>query len=452
MNILLVSDLAQTGFGRVGRELGTGLLAKGHSVRIIGINYRGVEGELAPIVERNLTQDTFREAVSERFAEMMDDPLTELTVPASVAINGIRHSHGHALTIPAIHGQVWRGWHADAVILVGDAESVRLRLLDTGSAISAMAADCHGCHKRGAAAPIWNYVPVEGLGIPESWRLIYRFMEPVAMSAFGQGELERILQRPVPLIPHGASTAFHPISPNEPGAYRGRVVLTKDGAKEAFGLGGRTVVLRIDRHIYRKNYAAFFRIMRPILAKRPDVVCVIHAHAQDEYGNLHDLISREPGAVNDDPDSIVGWSHPQYILTGLHDTFRGLSDTDLNTLYNAADLLVSPTMAEGFGLTLLEALACGVPVVATDYSAIPEVVGPGGIVVPYTSLITNQYAHEWALVDEPAMSAAVERLITHPAARRELGKLGRRHAARFTWSAAVDAFDALLTQTAAVAA
>ena len=69
MNILLGSDLAQTGFGRVGRELGTGRLAKGHDIRIIGINYRSVEGELAPGVARHRTQRGFRGAVAARFAE-----------------------------------------------------------------------------------------------------------------------------------------------------------------------------------------------------------------------------------------------------------------------------------------------------------------------------------------------------------------------------------------------
>jgi len=439
VNILLISDLAHTGFGRVGRELGTGLLGKGHDIRIIGINYRGIDGELAPVASENIVEPDLVDKVAERFEELRSDPLTRWTIPATTMVNGQSHGMGHGLTIPAIHGQVWKGWHADAVILVGDPEAVRLRLLDTGSALG--------------AKPVYNYVPIEGTGIPQSWELIWRFTKPVAMSRFGQGEIERILGREVPMIPHGASGAFHPVAPNDPGRYKGHTIQTKEAAKAAFGLSGKTVVLRIDRHIYRKNYGAFFRVMRPILQQRPDVVCVIHCRPVDEYGNLYDLISREPGAVNHDPNSIFGWSHPQYILTGAHDTFRGLSDDDLNVLYNAADLLVSPTMAEGFGLTLLEAMACGVPVVSTNYSAVPEVVGPGGVLIEPTAFVTNQYAHEWALVNEPLMTAAVARLIDKPTLRRELGKAGRKHALTYAWSAAVDAFDALLTsQPAAVAA
>jgi len=57
-------------------------------------------------------------------------------------------------------------------------------------------------------------------------------------------------------------------------------------------------------------------------------------------------------------------------------------DDQLPAYYQAADLLVLPSLLEGFGLPLVEAMACGTPVLATDAGAIPEVVGPGGHLVP----------------------------------------------------------------------
>ena len=125
---------------------------------------------------------------------------------------------------------------------------------------------------------------------------------------------------------------------------------------------------------------------------------------------------------------------------------------ELPAWYRSLDLYVCPSLIEGIPYGPLEALACGVPVVSTDYSAVTEVVGPGGILVKPNAYVTNQYAHEWALVDEPAMSDAVLRLIGKPALRRELGRLGRKHAASYTWTAAVDQFDALLTSQPAAAA
>ena len=47
MRLLLIADMAQTGFGRVGRELGRGLMDRGWDVRVIGVNWRGIGGEIA---------------------------------------------------------------------------------------------------------------------------------------------------------------------------------------------------------------------------------------------------------------------------------------------------------------------------------------------------------------------------------------------------------------------
>lgn len=441
MNILVVSDLAHTGFGRVGRELANGLLAKGHDIRVIAINYRGIDGELGAAAQYGL--GSVKDAITERFAELTADPLIDRMVPAHLPFNGQSDGMGHALTNAAIHGQVWRGWHAEAAILVADPYAALLRLLGNAPV---------SCPQCGRLIPIYNYVPIEGTGLTSGWRMIWDHYRPVAMTDFGRVQLEELLGRPVPMIPHGASDRFYPVSFTEPGFYRGKAIHTKDAAKDCFGLRGKTVVLRIDRHIARKNYGAFFRVMRPIVQSNPDVVCVIHAAARDEYGNLHDLIAREPGAEQVIANSIVGWEHPQYVLTKAHDTYQGLSDADLNVLYNAADLLFSPTMAEGFGLTQAEAMAAGLPVVVTDYAASTEVVGPGGILVPPSAYVTNMYAHEWALIDEAKATEAVRTLIDKPALRRELGRKGRKHIAQFTWERTVDEFDRLLSTPAAVAA
>jgi glycosyltransferase involved in cell wall biosynthesis len=63
------------------------------------------------------------------------------------------------------------------------------------------------------------------------------------------------------------------------------------------------------------------------------------------------------------------------ILTGR------VSEEDKLRLYQAADLYVTPSIYEGFGLTALEAMACGVPTIATNRTSLPEVVGDGGLLV-----------------------------------------------------------------------
>jgi hypothetical protein len=66
--------------------------------------------------------------------------------------------------------------------------------------------------------------------------------------------------------------------------------------------------------------------------------------------------------------------------------------------------------AEGFGLTIAEALACGVPAVGLDYSAVPEVIGDGGMKVSVGKHIDNEYGHHWALPDEDEFARNIGRL------------------------------------------
>ena len=89
----------------------------------------------------------------------------------------------------------------------------------------------------------------------------------------------------------------------------------------------------------------------------------------------------------------------QVVLTGF------VSPADKLALYQGADLYVTPSLHEGFGLTVLEAMACGVPVVAANRTSLPEVVGDAGLLV------------------EPApepLAAAIVGLMNDPARRAEL--------------------------------
>ena len=96
-----------------------------------------------------------------------------------------------------------------------------------------------------------------------------------------------------------------------------------------------------------------------------------------------------------------------------------IHDEDLPALYRASDLFVYPSLYEGFGLPLLEAMACGTPVVTSNVSSLPEVVGDAGITVDPTDI--------HALAD--AMSQALQ----DTRLRRQMIDRGRARAAEFTW-------------------
>jgi len=124
VRVLLISDVAATGFGRVGRELGTRLLAMGHDIRIIGINWQGIDGEMSAALGAGSIGEQ-ADRVEKRLAELRADPLTDLIMPAGAAGDGM----GHNLTAPAIRGDLWPGWTPEGIIIV--AATNRPDVLDT---------------------------------------------------------------------------------------------------------------------------------------------------------------------------------------------------------------------------------------------------------------------------------------------------------------------------------
>jgi len=156
----------------------------------------------------------------------------------------------------------------------------------------------------------------------------------------------------------------------------------------------------------------------------------------DEGGVMAQFVADLPGARA----WSNGWHHPQVMLTRAHDTFKGLSDAQLAILYNAADIYASSSYSEGFGLTLAEAAACGVPVVATDFGPIGEAVGDGAILVPPSGAVRTMHAHSWSTVDVEGHAAAILKLVDDPALRADLGAKGAAHVARFDWDIAALSF------------
>lgn len=94
-------------------------------------------------------------------------------------------------------------------------------------------------------------------------------------------------------------------------------------------------------------------------------------------------------------------------------------EEDKPALYSGALAFLFPSRYEGFGLTVLEALACGTPAAVADATSLPEVAGPGALLVGPD--------------DVPGWAEAIERLSSDEALRAQLRARGLEHAARFSW-------------------
>ena len=145
---------------------------------------------------------------------------------------------------------------------------------------------------------------------------------------------------------------------------------------------------------HRKNADLVLEAWPLLREKHPETKLVITSHSDEPYASRARL---QKGVV----------------LTGF------VSDEALCSLYHAARLVWFPSLYEGFGLPVLEAMACGTPVVAGNTSSLPEVAGNAAILAsPH-----NRGEH----VD------AIDELLRDGARRAALAKLGRERASQFTW-------------------
>jgi glycosyltransferase involved in cell wall biosynthesis len=101
-----------------------------------------------------------------------------------------------------------------------------------------------------------------------------------------------------------------------------------------------------------------------------------------------------------------------------------VEESDLPVVYNLAELFLFPSIWEGFGFPPLEAMACGTPVIASDRSSLPEVVGEAGILVDPEN--TDQIADE------------IHRVLTDESLRKQMIQKGIQQASKFKWDVAAE--------------
>ena len=100
-----------------------------------------------------------------------------------------------------------------------------------------------------------------------------------------------------------------------------------------------------------------------------------------------------------------------------------IPDAELAGWYARAAIFAFPSLDEGFGMPVLEAMAAGIPVIAANRSALPEVCGDAAMLVDPDR--------------EEALAAALQLLVQHPEQRAQLAALGRERAKLFSWWKAV---------------
>jgi glycosyltransferase involved in cell wall biosynthesis len=187
----------------------------------------------------------------------------------------------------------------------------------------------------------------------------------------------------IDVVPHGISPRFRPLGSEDLAEARARLKLP-----ERFILFVGTVEPRKNLETLLEAWA--------MMRDRPDLVVV------GEWGWLYEGIKERMERMG----------------PSLHHV-QGLDPGELPAVYSLARVLAHPAWYEGFGLPPLEAMACGTPVVVSDRSSLPEVVGDAGLVVP---------------ADQPeAWRKALEEVIGDTDLAADLRRRGILRAAQFSW-------------------
>lgn len=401
MRLLWLGDAGcTTGFGRVTHAIGDRLVEQyGHEVHVLAVNWRGdwVPTQMRLyLANQKVPTDVYGQS---RFVEML------------------------SLVMP------------DVVVILND-PYVILRFLFRNR--------WDEDYYLARTFPILAYTPVDGTNIPPTWKMLPKLvadLPPVEGGtgpSFTQAVMSRFGQREFPdahLVYHGVEVEkFRPPSDRAPlRTSTGIEIRSKADAKAAFGIPKDAfLVLRVDRNSHRKNFGDTWRALVPIMKRDKSVWAWFHCKAEGDQLELPQLISREPDIAE------------RIRFPGQFSTHRGWPEEDLIALYAAADLFVSTSLGEGFGLTLAEAAAMQVPIVAQNVSSIPEVVGPGAVLIEPERLIAVDSGEDQWLPNVRLFSEAIAELRDSRGRRRELGERGRMHVSQFTWDDAAASFDALL--------
>lgn len=170
----------------------------------------------------------------------------------------------------------------------------------------------------------------------------------------------------------------------------------------------------LDRTGVRQPYILYVGSIEP----RKNLIRLLEAFAQLRHWSTRwDLVV--VGGRNIWKSSPVGETTEKLELKHFVHFTGYIPDSDLPGIYNGADLFVFPSLYEGFGLPVLEAMACGTPVITSNTSSLPEVAGDAALLVdPYN-------------VEE--IAAAMRHVLEDSALANDLRERGLEHAKKFSW-------------------
>ena len=275
--------------------------------------------------------------------------------------------------------------------------------------------------------PVIGYMPVDGGHLdPAAMRELNKLHAAVWYTNYGHREAVKAgFKGKRHVIPHGIDTGmFQPARREE-----ARRLLDLNVPKNAFIVGN------LNRNQPRKRLDLSIQIFAGWIKQHrvSNAFLLLHCAQKDTGWDL-----RRVAAFHGVSDRLL--------LTGADD-IRGMqSKRHLQLIYNSLDVQITTTLGEGWGLTTMEGMACGIPQIVPDSSALAEWAAPA-VKIPCSRLLMNPEINTTgALVDHVPFVAALQSLYTDKGLRKELSEQGIAHVRRidFDWQNIAEQFHAIL--------
>ena len=304
---------------------------------------------------------------------------------AVVAFHGLQSSvlvHEGTVVYPGGDDQ----WAQD--ILPGHYQHHRADLLIT--LMDAWVLDGQRLKRGGMRFAHWMPVDCDPLGTMDTRVLDEGEGQPIAMSRFGERVLSEAGYSPL-YVPHGidAQGTFEPLKDRE--EWRKKL-----GFSSRFVIG----VHGANMDPLRKGFAEMFAAFALFRKKHPDALLVVHSRPRSAQGTDLVTLAQRLGITD-----AVKIGDEYSIVAGI------VPDTEIARWLGVCDVLMNCSYGEGFGLAVLEAQACGTPVITTDFSAMSELTGAGWKVqVDPTELFWNRgHSSWWARPSVRRIAACLEK-------------------------------------------
>lgn len=267
----------------------------------------------------------------------------------------------------------------------------------------------------------WTPIDCEDIGWPTLERL--KLVDhPVAMSEFGADEMLKAGIEPLAMIPHAVDgSVFHP---------RDKFECRKElGVTEDCYLVGMVMANKGDR----KQYPLQLMAVKEWMDKRPEenIKLLIHTDTTDSMGgwDFKSLVKK------------LGLSGQVHTTDPYFSSIVPVGDETMAKMYSAMDVLLNVSAGEGFGIPIIEAQACGTPVIAHNVTAMTENVGYGALVNPKGKFLAHHYGFQF----HPDMEDLVSKLETVYRTSYDAVELHEWAIDRFNLEQVTQAWDEVLT-------